>query len=136
LSTTAGVSFPAPYFNENFPLRDGIPMRVELEDGTSREIQSPVINTVMGAMAIQEAVENTKWVGRFGDPVAYARHIRKTPLSGVPAKAVIYQMAKGDQSVPNPNGTAILRGGDLADRATFYRHDLAFAGIPTLPKNP
>ena len=99
-------------------------MRVELEDGTSREIQSPVINTVMGAMAIQEAVENTKWVGRFGDPVAYARHIRKTPLSGVPAKAVIYQMAKGDQSVPNPNGTAILRAGDLADRATFYRHDL------------
>src|SRR5438034_1842688 len=38
-----------------------------------------------------------------------------------------YQMAKGDQSVPNPNGTAILRAGDLADRATFYRHDLAFA---------
>ena len=136
ITKQAGVSFPAPYFNENFPLRDGIPMRVELEDGTSREIQSPVINTVMGAMAIKEAVENTKWVGRFGDPVACARHIRKTPLSGVPAKAVIYQMAKGDQSVPNPNGTAILRAGDLADRATFYRHDLAFAGIPTLPKNP
>src|SRR5438093_2823 len=44
--------------------------------------------------------------------------------AAVPAKAVIYQMAKGDQSVPNPNGTAILRAGDLADRATFYRHDL------------
>ena len=115
-------------------------MRVELADGTSHEIQSPVINTVAGAMAIQEAVENTKWVGRSGDPVAYAPHIRKTPLPGVPAKAVIYQVAKGDQTAPNPNGTAILRAGDLADRTTFYRHDLAYAESlrlpPTLPKNP
>ena len=111
-------------------------MRVALEDGTSRDIQSPVINQVAGAMAIQEVVENTKWVGRSGDPVAYAPHIRKAPLPGVPAKAVIYQVAKGDQSVPNPNGTAILRAGDLANRTTFYRHDLAYAEIPTLPKNP
>jgi len=111
-------------------------MRVALADGTSRDIQSPVINQVAGAMAIQEVVENTKWVGRSGDPVAYAPHIRKAPLPGVPAKAVIYQVAKGDQSAPNPNGTAILRAGDLANRTTFYRHDLAYAEIPTLPKNP
>ena len=130
------VSLPAPYFNENFPLRDGIPVRVQLADGTSEEVRSPVINTVAGATAIQEAVENMKWSGRFGDPVAYARYIRKTPLPGVPAKTVIYQIAKGDQSVPNPNGTAILRAGDLADRATFYHHDLAFAENPALPKNP
>jgi virulence factor lipase-like protein len=130
------VSLPAPYFNENFPLRDGIPVRVQLADGTSQEVQSPVINTLAGATAVQEAVENMKWSGRFGDPVAYARYIRKTPLPGVPAKTVIYHIAKGDQSVPNPNGTAILRAGDLADRATFYRHDLAFAENPTLPKNP
>lgn len=32
--------------------------------------------------------------------------------------------------------TAILRAGDLADRATFYRHDLAFADNPTLERNP
>jgi hypothetical protein len=29
-----------------------------------------------------------------------------------------------------------LRAGDLADRATFYRHDLAFAENPQLPTNP
>ena len=136
ITSLAGVLLPAPHFNENFPLRDGLPLQIGLADGTSQKIQSPVINTVAGAMAIQEAVENMKWSGRFGDPVAYARYLRKTPLPGVPAKAVIYQIAKGDQSVPNPNGTALLRAGDLADRATFYRHDLAFAENPTLPKNP
>ncbi len=136
ITSLAGVPVPAPRFDENFPLRDGIPMRVALADGTSRDIQSPVINQVAGAMAIQEVVETTKWVGRSGDPVAYAPHIRKAPLPGVPAKAVIYQVAKGDQSAPNPNGTAILRAGDLANRTTFYRHDLAYAEIPTLPKNP
>ena len=136
ITSLDGVSMPPPHFNENFPLRDGIPMRIGLADGTSQDTQSPVINTVAGAMAIQEVVETTKWVGRSGDPVAYAPHIRKAPLPGVPAKAVIYQVAKGDQSVPNPNGTAILRAGDLANRTTFYRHDLAYAEIPTLPKNP
>src|SRR5262249_43335911 len=43
---------------------------------------------------------------------------------------------RGDQNVPNPAATALLRAGDLADRATFYRHDLAYAEDPGLPKNP
>ena len=49
---------------------------------------------------------------------------------------MIFQFAKGDQIVPNPATTALLRAGDLADRATFYRHDLAFAENPQLPTNP
>jgi hypothetical protein len=36
----------------------------------------------------------------------------------------------------NPTNTAILRAGDLADRATFYRHDLAFAEDITVPRDP
>jgi hypothetical protein len=75
-------------------------------------------------------------VSQSGNPVAYAPHIRKTPLAGIAAKSVIYQFAKGDQIVPNPVATALLRAGDLADRATFYRHDLAFAENPQLPTNP
>ncbi|HET6576591.1 MAG TPA: hypothetical protein VFG68_23540, partial [Fimbriiglobus sp.] len=98
--------------------------------------QSPVINTVPGAMPIQEVIEDTEWVSQSGNPVAYAPHIRKTPLAGVSAKSVIYQFAKGDQIVPNPATTALLRAGDLADRATFYRHDLAFAENPQLPTIP
>ena len=136
ITSLDGVAVGPPRFNENFPLRDGIPLRVHLADGTNYDIESPVINNVVGAMAIQEVVENMKWVGRSGDPVAYAPYLRKTPLAGVPAKSVIYQFAKGDQQAANPNATAILRAGELADRVTFYRHDLAFAQNPALPKNP
>jgi len=113
-------------FNENMPLRN----------------QPPVINTVPGATEIQEAFENTEWVSQPGNAVAYAPHIRKKPLDGVPAKSVIIQFARGDQTVPNPTTTAILRAGDLADRATFYRHDIAFNDThrnPTgvaVPKDP
>jgi hypothetical protein len=131
-----GVPVGPPHFHDNFPLRDGIPLNIRLADGTSQQIETPVSNTVAGAMAIQEMIENTKWVGDRGDPVAYAPHLRKTPLAGVPAKSVICQFSKGDQSAPNPNATAILRAGDLADRTTLYRHDVAYAEDPTLPKDP
>src|SRR5262249_22090837 len=40
------------------------------------------------------------------------------------------------QTAPNPTNAAILRAGDLADRATFYRNDLAFAENAAVPKNP
>ena len=112
-------------FNENMPLRD----------------QPPVINDVPGALAIQEVFEWFEWVQQSGNPIAYSPHLRKQPLEGVSAKSVILQFAKGDQQVPNPTSTAMLRAGDLADRATYYRHDLAFAsrgdqsGIP-VPKDP
>jgi Big-like domain-containing protein len=107
-------------FNENLPLRD----------------QPSVINTVPGAIEIQEVLENTEWVSQSGNPVAYAPHLRMDPLDGVEAKSVIVQFARGDQTVPNPTTTAILRAGDLADRATFFRNDLAFAANPATPKNP
>jgi Calx-beta domain len=131
-----GVAVSGPNFDENLPLRDGLPLKVGLADGTTRVIQSPVTNTVPGAMAIQEALEDREWVHMLGDPVSYAPHLRKDPLTGVPAKSVLIQFAKGDQNVTNPRTTALLRAGDLADRATLYRHDLAFAENPTIPKNP
>jgi len=107
-------------FNENLPLRD----------------RPSVINTVPGAIEIQEVLENTEWVSQSGNPVVYAPHLRMDPLDGVEAKSVIVQFARGDQTVPNPTTTAILRAGDLADRATFFRNDLAFAANPATPKNP
>jgi hypothetical protein len=136
ITSLDGVSLRGPFFDENMPLRDGVPLTVRLADGTQRVIQSPVINTVPGAMQIQEVIDHTEWVSQSGDPVAYAPHVRKSPLAGIAAKSVIYQFAKGDQIVPNPATTAILRAGDLANRATFYRHDLAFAENPQLPTIP
>src|SRR5262249_52098686 len=131
-----GVPLPGPFFNENLPLRAGVPLRVGLADGSSAVIQSPVINTVPGAIAIQEVLENREWAMMSGDPLAYAPHLRKDPLADVPAKSVIIQFGKGDRNIPNPTEAALLRAGDLADRATFYRHDLAFAEDPTLDRNP
>ena len=97
-------------FNENIPLRD----------------QPPVINTVLGASEIQEVIDNTEWVSQSGNPVAYAPHLRKSPLHRTDPPPVIIQFARGDQTVPNPSASAIFRAGDLTDRSTFYRTGLAF----------
>jgi len=124
-----------PLFHENLPLRDGVALTVSLADGTTQIIQSPVISDVAGAMAIQEVLDNTEWASQAGSPVAYAPHLRRAPLPGVPAKSVICQFAKGDLGAPNPNTTAILRAGGLVDRTLYYRHDLARAEVPSLPMN-
>ena len=116
-------NLPVPFnfaFDENIPLRN-LP---------------PVINTVPGALAIQQSLDRFQWAQQSGNPVSYAPYIRKHPLPGVGAKPVLIQFAKGDQTVPNPTSSAIVRAGDLADRTTLYRHDLAYAADPTLPKNP
>jgi hypothetical protein len=130
-----GVAVPAgPSFNENMPLRDSVPYSVVLQDGTTQVIQSPVINTVTGAMAIQEWIDRAAWAAQASNPVAYAPHLRQRPLPSVSARPVLFQFAKGDQLVNNPGTTAVLRAGDLADRATLYRHDLACAENPTCRK--
>jgi hypothetical protein len=115
LINVAGITF-----NENLPLRD----------------QPPVVNDVAGAIEIQDYIDDTEWVQQAGNAVAYAPHIRYDPFFGMAPKPVIFQFAKGDQIVPNPTTTAILRGGDLADTATYLRNDLAFLANPAVPKNP
>ena len=115
---------PPPFnlnFNENIPLRN-LP---------------PVINNVPGATDIQVVTDNTEWVSQSGNPVAYAQYIRTNPLPGNAAKPVIIQFAKGDETVPNPTATALVRAGNLADRTTFFRNDLAFVATGgAIPKNP
>src|SRR5262249_53881166 len=54
ISALDGVAVPAPLFNDNLPLRNGTPLHVDLSDGTSAVIRSPMSNTVPGASAIQE----------------------------------------------------------------------------------
>lgn len=131
-----GISVAAPYFNENMPLR-GVSFSILLQDGNSRAIRSPLINTVAGAVEIQQVIDDGEWASESGSSVAYAPYIRRRPLNGVPAKSVIVQFANGDRMVPNPGATAILRAGNLADRATFVRTNLVFPVNPTLiPANP
>ncbi len=107
-------------FNDNMPLRN----------------QPPVINTVPGAIAIQTVEDISNWLGQSGDPVAWAPFIRKSPLAGAPAKGVIIQFARGDKTVPNPTTTALIRSGELTDRTTLFRNDLAFALGVGFGKNP
>jgi len=135
ITSLNGISVDAPRFNENIPLRDGIPITAGLTDGT-QIIKSPVTNTVAGATDIQQLIDRNEWAAQSGDPAAYAPHLRLSPLDGVPAKTVILQVAKGDRIIANPTSTAIVRGGELADRTTFYRNDLAFTVNPSLPNQP
>ncbi len=114
------INLPGFAFNENIPLRN-LP---------------PVIDTVPGASAIQRQIEWSEWATQAGNPAAYAVHVRSRPLVGVPAKTIILQYARGDQTVPNPTTSAIIRAGSLQDRTTAFRNDLAFAADPTFPKNP
>jgi Bacterial virulence factor lipase N-terminal len=111
---------PPIFFNDNSPLRN-LPT---------------VINNVPGAVAIQTVEDSSRWLGQAGDPVAWAPFIRKSPLLGESSKSVIIQFARGDETVPNPTATALIRSGDLADRATFFRNDLAFALGVGFGKNP
>jgi hypothetical protein len=106
------LNAPGPlFFNDNSPLRN-LP---------------PVINNVPGAIAIQTVEDTSRWLGQQGDPVAWAPFINESPLPGDLAKRVIIQFARGDKTVPNPTATALIRSGDLQNRATFFRNDLAFA---------
>jgi len=136
ITKLAGVSLAPPYFNENLPLRNGESMTIELEGGTTGVVQSPLINTAPGTMAIQEVFEHYKWVSQSSNPVAFAKYLRRSPLVGVPQKSVLFLFAKGDLTVPNPTTTALLRAGDLADRTIFFRNDLALEEDPRMSRNP
>jgi hypothetical protein len=96
----------------------------------------PVTNDVPGALAIAEVLDRTEWVQQSGNPVSYAPLIRKQPIHGHRAKPVILQFAKGDTTVPNPTSTAIVRAGELQDRTTYFRNDLAHAANNAVSKNP
>lgn len=121
LNLAPSASLPVPLnFNENMPLRD----------------EPPRLNTVAGAMDIQTYIDRAQWATQAGNPVSYAPFIRRQPLPGHAAKPVIVQFAKGDVTVPNPTSSAIVRAGDLADRVTYYRNDLAWAANNAVPKNP
>ena len=106
------ITAPLFGFDENIPLRN----------------RPPVVNTVAGAVAIQEVFDNTEWASQSGNPVAYA------PL--LAERAVIVQAAKGDLTVPNPPANNLVRAGGLYDRLTYYRNDLADAANSAFPNNP
>jgi Bacterial virulence factor lipase N-terminal len=123
LTTIDGVSIaPGPTFDENQPLRD----------------TPAVINTIPGAIAIQQFLERSAWLGRFGDPEAFAPLFQRRPPGGLPPRPVLIQFARGDQNTQNPGTSAILRAGALEHSTALYRHDLFYPTVPLsgTQKNP
>ena len=100
------------------------------EESTPLRDQPPLVDSTPGAAAIQEYVDRVVWAQNAGDAVAYAPYLRAHPLDGVEPKAVIVQFAKGDELVPNPSTSALVRSGELEDRTTYFRNDLALAREP------
>jgi hypothetical protein len=97
-------------FHENIPLRNLPPVTASADE-----------------TAIQQLIDRSEWAQQAGNPAAYAPHV---------TAPVIYQFARGDQTVPNPTTSAILRACGCANRATLYRHDLFVRDNPTVGRNP
>jgi hypothetical protein len=106
--------FPPDGFNfvENIPLRNQ---------------PNILVDTFPGASAIQQLLDNSEWAQQSGNPAAYAPFI---------SRPVIIQFARGDQTVPNPTTSAIIRAGHLQARTTLFRNDFAVAANPLVEKDP
>jgi len=119
LTSLGGVPTTAPFFNENLPLRD----------------QPPVVNTVPGAMAIQQWLDRSRWILQRANPMVFAALLRRSPPPGVPARPVMFQMIAGDQASPNVNQSNVVHAGGLEDRTAYFRYDQWLAVNPGPPKN-
>ena len=95
------------YFEESVPLRG-----------------QRVTDPVPGALAIQGYLADSTWLTRPGSPETFA------PL--VPNARALFQVAYGDQTVPNPTAYTLLEAGGLFGRTSLYRNDLS----PSAAKNP
>jgi hypothetical protein len=119
LRATLGRRIP-PLLNAGHEFREDLPLRGE----------GPVVAPVAGALGIQAFLARAEWLGRRGDPVAYARHLRAAPLAGQEPKRVLIQLAAGDRVVPNPTSATLVRAGQLADATTLLRYDRIADGLP------
>lgn len=108
-----GVPVTPPYFNENLPIRN----------------QPPIVNTVPGAIAIQQVIEHAAWAGRNSEAAAYAPLVRLRPPLGQAPRPVILQFARADQRSQNPGTTELVRTGALEDATALYRHDLFYRTV-------
>jgi len=91
-----------------------------------------VTDSVPGALPIQAAFEVSDWLGMLGDPLAYAPHLQRSPLAGVPAKPILVQFGLGDLEIPNPTESALVRAGSLQASTWLFRFDLALGKDPRL----
>jgi dienelactone hydrolase len=106
--------------NENMPLRYE-PVRV---------------NTVRGAIEAQQAFDFLEWIESTGQPSSYAPHLALSTLPGSSIKRVLFQVAIGDRTVPNPQNTALVHASGLAGSASVFRFDRFRGRLAALGDNP
>lgn len=96
-------------FNDNYVFRD----------------QPPVVNNVPGAPADQAAFEAADWLNMLGDPLAYAPHLKTSPLAGMTPANTLFQFGYGDLEMPNPTQSAVIRAANEQGSSWFFRFDTA-----------
>jgi len=107
-------------FNENLPWR----------------WEAVRVNDVPGAIEIQDLLDRLDWIEIPGAPHAFAPHLKSSPLAGVQYKPTLLQFAWGDQTVPNPQNSLLIRSADAWETSIVYRADKAHAIAASLPVNP
>ena len=93
------------------------------EESLPLYLDPPVTRPAPGALAIQDVFARVAWLSRPGSADTFAPLLRLRPPTGSPAKAVLYQYAYGDRTVPNPTSATLMRAGGLQDVTTVYRND-------------
>ncbi|MFN9920680.1 MAG: hypothetical protein ACK555_13025 [Acidobacteriota bacterium] len=69
-------------------------------------------------------------------PASFAPLLKQGTLYGSPIKRVLFQLALGDQTIPNNANTQLIRAAHEFELVSLYRHDLARRAVPALPENP
>jgi hypothetical protein len=111
---------PGTPFTDNFPFRD-----------------QPVSINGPGNSETQYYLELIEWVDNSGDPIPFAPHLSRSTLPGVTAKSVLFQIARGDMTVPNPASSDLILAAGGANSTWMYRADLAQLAFPgQLPSDP
>ena len=114
------LGFPA------FPAGAGLPLRYE----EVRVISDPML------AAWHNFLADLEWLEAPGAPASFAPHLKSATLPGVPIKRTLFQMARGDQTVPNPSNSLLIRAANMLESTSVYRHDLALRQVSNLPQNP
>jgi dienelactone hydrolase len=113
------------------PINPGNPLA--FDENLPPRCPEPCTNTVAGAIAIQNEIERIEWAEQSGDPIAYAPHLRKEPLDGVPVRPVLIPFGQGDPVAATTTIGNLLRAGDLADRTIYFRTLDAYAQLHQQP---
>lgn len=85
---------------------------------------------VLADITVPKLFEVAEWFNMPGDPLPFA--------SGLTNKPVLFQIAKGDQEVPNPTNSTLIRAARSQDTTWLYRADTAaqIVGKSNLPAQP